>query len=484
MVKKGNTLAAPDKNGLPGARRLFRLRGHEAGVNEMAWSPDGETLASASDDAHIRLWSASTGEPVRKLEGGGGAVISVDWSPDGALLAAGFRGGSIRLWRAEDHAPCCMAAGKNVVNRVRWSPDGGLLASASADSNICLWRVEDDGLTLVRTLSGHKDAVMGLAWSPDGHTLASGSMDQTILLWRVPEREPFQTLTGHGDAVTCLAWSPDGELLVSGSDDATIRILHPETGRQDQSLEDHTGFVREVRFSADGALLVSKSWDGTARLWRSDGWKPLGRVASGYNLLGGAAFHPQKPVLALLGESNNRIDIWEMSGERLPGVSPAGHGRMLLKSLWLTDVRCFENVHFPFETEDGATRGWTLLLGENGCGKTTILRAAALLTAGREGFADLIGDPEDWIRSGRDQCKLQAELFDAGGEPFMVELVIARGLTPQQLLDKNRAALESVDKAMGGLKNPYPTYGYGCSRRLSRQPPGPANEPRAFRSWP
>lgn len=73
----------------PGFKLLHTLRGHDRKIRRLAWSPDGELLASPSSDATIRLWNTSNGQLVRPLVGHQGTVYCVAWSPGGELLASG-----------------------------------------------------------------------------------------------------------------------------------------------------------------------------------------------------------------------------------------------------------------------------------------------------------------------------------------------------------------------------------------------------------
>ncbi len=119
------------------------LEGHTDDVNSVVFSPDGKTLASGSDDSTIRLWNASTGEPIRTLRGHRSGVSSVAFSPDGKTIASGSDDGTIRLWDA--------STGEHIS-----------------------------------TLRGHWDYVYSVVFSPDGKTIASGSRDYTIRLWKLP----------------------------------------------------------------------------------------------------------------------------------------------------------------------------------------------------------------------------------------------------------------------------------------------------------
>ncbi|MDR2252726.1 MAG: pentapeptide repeat-containing protein, partial [Bifidobacteriaceae bacterium] len=71
---------------------------HGGGARAMAWSPDGQVLATGGEDGTLRLWDPHTGRTTNKLTGHEGPVWAVAWSPDGNTLATGSQDGTIRLW--------------------------------------------------------------------------------------------------------------------------------------------------------------------------------------------------------------------------------------------------------------------------------------------------------------------------------------------------------------------------------------------------
>ncbi|MDB9438205.1 hypothetical protein PN450_15685 [Dolichospermum lemmermannii CS-548] len=201
---------------------LQTLPGHSSPVISVAYSPDGQTLASGGADKIIKLWDVKTGNLLQTLSTRSKWVRSVVYSLDGQTLASGSDDNTIKLWNVKTGKLLQTLSGySDSVRSIAYSPDGQTLAGGSDDNTIKVWDVKTGNL--LQTLSGHCKWVRSAAYSPHGQTLASGSADNTIKVWDAKTGNLLQTLSGHSDWVNSVAYSPDGQTLVSGSGDNTIK---------------------------------------------------------------------------------------------------------------------------------------------------------------------------------------------------------------------------------------------------------------------
>ncbi len=142
---------------------------------------------------------------------------------------------------------------------------------------------------------------------------------------------------------------------------------------------------------------------------------------------------------------------------------------MFLKKLTLKNVRSMADMEISFVADSGVIRKWTVILGENGVGKTTVLRAAALVLAGSEALPELLEETDSWIRRGQDACYIGADLVTAEGEERHVELTLQQGRGLRETFAANEVSLELLDDALKHANRNYFVAGYGVSRRLSNE---------------
>lgn len=242
------------------------LTGHRSGIGAVAWHADGQTLASGSWDKTIKIWNAKTGQQLCTLTGHEDLVWCVAWHTDGQTLASGCLDHTIKIWNVQTGQLLRTLTGHTGgIGTVVWSTDGQTLASSSSDKTIKVWNARTG--QVLRTLTDNTSIAQCVAWSPDGQTLASGSLDQTIKVWNVQTGQLLRTLVGHTNIARSLAWSKDGQTLASGSLDQTVKVWNTQTGQVLRTLTGHTGIVQCVAWGADGQTLASGSQDSTIKVW-------------------------------------------------------------------------------------------------------------------------------------------------------------------------------------------------------------------------
>ncbi|WP_019506832.1 NB-ARC domain-containing protein [Pleurocapsa sp. PCC 7319] len=293
------------------SQSLLTFQGHTSWVVSLAWSPNGNMLASSSYDKTIRLWNPLTGHCVKTLTGHTNWVLSIAWSPDGKMLASGGDDQTIRIWDVQQEKCSQILSGhKNWVMSVAWSPDGTVLASGGDDQTIRIWDVQQEKCRQI--LSGHTNWVRSVAISPDGKMLASGSDDQTIKLWHLHTGRCLHTLQGHTYWVSSVVWSPNAQNLASSSHDQTVKLWDVKEGKCLQTFHGHTKWVWSLAWSPDGQTLVSGSFDQSVRLWNPSTGKCLKALQGYTNWVFSAVWSPDGQTLASSSEDGT-VKLWSIS---------------------------------------------------------------------------------------------------------------------------------------------------------------------------
>ncbi len=289
-----------------------------------AFSPDGNRIgigvrandenASGSSRYSVEVWDATTGEAKEMRLGHLHSVESIAFSPDGNYIAsASFDGfnNTARLWNVKTgkRIPIRNTHPKG-INLVVFSLDGPTFATVGADDNTTyLWDSKAGNQKI--TLTGHTKQVSCIAYSPDNKTIATGSYDGTIRLWDAATGTHQTTLASAAGGVRRLAYSPDGNTIVCGGGNGNVQLWDTQTMKLKSTLTGHTARVKSVAYAPDGNTIATGSSDGTVRLWDAATGKSK-VILTGYMRINTAAYSPDSQTI-VTGNQDGKVHFWDVS---------------------------------------------------------------------------------------------------------------------------------------------------------------------------
>ena len=291
---------------------------HRGDVLDVAWSPNGSLLATASADNGGRIYRADTGALVTFLGEHSNQVVAVGFSPDGASVVTASLDGSARIWGGDDFARSAALLGHSgEVRDAMFTPDGGSVVTASDDGSARVWKpAVDPVLSLV---GRHTAAGRAVAVARDGR-IASVGLDGALRVWRRDGRS--LSVIPQPAAGVDVAFSQDGSLLVTAGVDGVARVWGAEDGRLRQSFT-HGAPLLSAAFDRDATRVVTGGADGVARVWSRAGGAPL-VLRHGGGAVTAVTFSPDGRFVATAGV-NAEGQVWRSTTGEFEGKLTGWH---------------------------------------------------------------------------------------------------------------------------------------------------------------
>lgn len=230
----------------------------ELGVMDACFTDGGKRFVAGGRLGILGCWTVESGEMAwSQVEKRVGGMSAVDPSPDGESIASATETGLVIIRRSSDGHRVDTFGDREYgsIHDIRFTPDGRLIAVAGEDKTIGLWDVRTG--KSVHRFQGHADGVLAVAFTSDGDWMVSGGRDSNICVWEMRSGQLARTVPGHNFHVSGVALRRDNRLLATSSWDHTIKLWDMESGEMRLNIESEGVRFTSVRFLPDGARLVA-----------------------------------------------------------------------------------------------------------------------------------------------------------------------------------------------------------------------------------
>ena len=297
---------------------IFKLEGHTLRINGVAYSPDGNSVASGGSDRLLVIWDAHTGQERSRMQfdqplgtlaylpdshhllisliqdvalvnlqtqriekqfvGHQQLLSALAVDRTGTVMASGDRSGLVILWDVATGMQIkALPPTKVAIKSVSVNEAGTQVLVASADGTLALWDIAAG--TEIRHWQASRNPLEAVRFSPDGQSVLAVGDENAITFWDVQTgKERWRRESGStANEYFSLAFSPDGRFAVVVGNDQAVQLWDVTVGQRLTTMAGHTGWISSVDFSPDGKFVVTGAWDTTVRLWQVASYNELTR---------------------------------------------------------------------------------------------------------------------------------------------------------------------------------------------------------------
>jgi len=257
---------------------VMKQQGHALDMNCLAYSPDGQLIATGADDGKVKVWNTTTGFCFVTFTEHTGIVSAIAYSPTGNAIISASYDGTVRAYDLIRYRNFRTMTSPNPTSftALAVDPSGDIICSSSRDTfEIFIWSLQTG--RLLDVLGGHEGPVSSLAFNPLQPMLASCSWDKTVRLWEIYESKPARETLNHGTEVLAIAFRPDGKELCSSTLDGQLQFWDIENASINGTIEGKkdimggrkstdirtaknnadTKHFTSVHYSADGSCVIA-----------------------------------------------------------------------------------------------------------------------------------------------------------------------------------------------------------------------------------
>ncbi|KAF7820574.1 angio-associated migratory cell protein [Senna tora] len=243
------------------------LEGPGGGIEWLRWHPRGHLLLAGAEDSTVWMWNADRGAFLNTFAGHGGSVTCGDFTPDGKIICTGSEDATLRIWNPKS------GENLNVVRGHPYHTEGLTCMSISSSSTLALTGSKDGSVHVVNittgkvisSLASHSDSIECVGFAPSDSWAAIGGLDQRLVVWDI-EHSLSRSTCDHEDGVTCLAWV-GAVHVATGCVDGIVRLWDSRSGECVRTFMGHSDAIQSISVSANRDYIVSVSLDGTARVF-------------------------------------------------------------------------------------------------------------------------------------------------------------------------------------------------------------------------
>jgi WD40 repeat protein len=292
--------AQPDDEGI----RI--LKKHNAPVRALAFSADGQVLATGGDDKTICFWNVRSGELTGIIKNFFN-VRALQFTPDNLILAA--CGTDIRLMDMQGKLIRTFSGYTTDIWSMDYNAGAHAVMAGSYAKSVRVWNYDNGSLLF--TLAGHEKSCLPVDMNAQGDMAASGSLDKSVRIWDLKNGEPLKKLEIHSGNIFAVDFHPSGKYVLSASADKTIRLWNLETGSVVRTYKGHNASVFDVRFCADGKCFLSSAADKTIILWETATGKMLNTFTGHDGYVNEVRFSPDGLSFASASDDQT-VRIWNL----------------------------------------------------------------------------------------------------------------------------------------------------------------------------